>query len=247
MTKFSESYRKSHSSLGYGDHYSKTYEHGYYAQQWQQIEKPLLEQIFDALEKKDDIRYLDFACGTGRILTVAEKFFNNTTGVDISPEMLRVAKEVCKDSRLVQQDITKFPLQGEFDIITAFRFFLNAESALAHDVLSVFNKLLPERNGILILNIHVNRSSPLGMFYELRNKIKGTKTANTKSYREFRKILEDNNFEIEKVYWYSFLPRTGWYFDWIPKYMMLPIEKILQKVPFVSSAAQCFLVQCRKK
>lgn len=243
----SDSYRTSHASPGYGEHYSKTYEHGYYANQWQLIEKPLLKTVFGALKDRGRIRYLDFACGTGRILAVGEEFFGDTTGVDISDEMLRVAAQNCTKSKLIRQDITRSPLKTEYDVITAFRFFLNAEPVLADEVLNALHKLLPKKNGTLFINIHVNKNSPLGAIYELRNITTGRKLANTKKYIEFEGVLEQNGFLVERVFWYSFLPRIGWKFSRTSKYLMIPFENFFKLFPFCNGFAQCYLVQCRKK
>ena len=243
----SDSYRTSHTSPGHGEHYSRTYEHGYYAYQWQLIERPLLRSLFSELKDRDKIRYLDFACGTGRILSVAEEFFGDTTGVDISDEMLRVAAQSCTKSKLVRQDITRSPLKVEYDVISAFRFFLNAEPALSDEVLSALHKILCKKNGILVINIHVNKSSPLGVIYELRNLISGKKLANTKKYSEFEEVLERNGFFVEKVHWYSFLPRIGWKFARASKYLMVPFEKFFKLFPFCSTFSQCYLIKCRIK
>lgn len=243
----SVSYRTSHAKSGYGKHYAMTYKDGYYAYQWQQIEKPLLDDLFTAISEGGNKKYLDFACGTGRILGVGEQYFQNSTGVDISAEMLAVAEKNCQTSKLIQQDITKQPLKYKYDIVTAFRFFLNAEDELTDDVLRTLHSFLLVDDGILLLNIHVNANSPLGLFYKTRNAIQGKNSANTKTYRDMEVILLKNGFIIEKVYWYSFLPRTGWYFNWVSKYLMVPVETVFKKVPFLRFFAQCFLIQCRKR
>jgi SAM-dependent methyltransferase len=243
----SDSYRTSHSSPGYGEHYSKTYEHGYYAHQWRLIEKPLLRDVFATLKERDKIRYLDFACGTGRILGVGEEFFNDTTGVDVSTEMLRVAAQNCPKSKLIQQDITRNPIKAEYDVITAFRFFLNAEADLADEVLNEFYKLLSEENGKLIINIHVNKKSPLGIMYEFRNLITGKKLANTMRYDVFKDVLERNGFVVEKVIWYGFFPRFGNMFGEVSRYLIGPVESLFKLFPFCAGFAQCYLIQCRKK
>lgn len=241
-----DSYRTSHASPGYGEHYSKTYEHGYYAHQWELIERPLLRTVFARVKDSDKVRYLDFACGTGRILGVGEEFFADTTGVDVSDEMLRVAAQNCTKSKLIRQDITRLPLKAEYDIITAFRFFLNAEPELTDEVLGALYGLLPEKDGSMFINIHVNRSSPLGLIYELRNTLLGENRANTMSYSNFATTLEHNGFLIENVYWYSFLPRLGWRFERVTKHMMVPLERAFQLLPFCNRFAQCYLVECRK-
>ena len=41
-------------------------------------------------------RYLDFACGTGRVTSVVAPLARESVGVDISPSMLEAARERCK-------------------------------------------------------------------------------------------------------------------------------------------------------
>lgn len=241
-----DSYRTSHASPGHGAYYSKTYEHGYYAHQWQLIERPLLRSVFAKIKNREKVRYLDFACGTGRILGVGEEFFDDTTGIDISDEMLYVAGLNCTKSKLIRQDITRAPLRGTYDVITAFRFFLNAEPLLADEVLGALYDLLPETGGTMFINIHVNRNSPLGLIYELRNLLVGRNLANTKSYGVFRGTLEQNGFAVEKVHWYSFLPRLGWRFERASQHMMIPTERVFGSLRFCDGLAQSFLIHCRK-
>lgn len=246
MSEITKAYRESHASEGYGEVYSKTYEKGYYAYQWRYLEKPLLEKVFSKIKDSGAKRYLDFACGTGRILSVGEKYFDETTGVDISGAMLKIAQKNCKKSLLIERDITKEPLVGTFDVITSFRFFLNAEKSLADIILDRLKENL-SNDGVLVVNIHVNKSSPLGYAYRFRNALKGNKIANTMGYSEFKIDLENHGFSVEEVVWYSHLPRTGWYLEWVPKYLMIPVEKVFNKLFFLpKKMSQSFLLVCKK-
>ena len=83
--------------------------------------------------------YLDFACGTGRVLAHVAPHFQSTTGLDISETMLSRARERVRDATLVQGDATRDPLVLDgrrFDFITAFRFFLNAQPSLRDDAMA---------------------------------------------------------------------------------------------------------------
>ena len=76
---------------------------------------------------------IDFACGTGRVLEYLAGHASEVIGVDISPAMLEVARRRCPDARLVEGDITVDPelVTESADIVTAFRFLLNAEPRCA--------------------------------------------------------------------------------------------------------------------
>jgi SAM-dependent methyltransferase len=65
-----------------------------------------------SLIKKEDIRFLDIGCGTGKHLEILLKKGYKCDGVDLSPSMLKVAKKnIAKylpnfDSKLIEADIT---------------------------------------------------------------------------------------------------------------------------------------------
>ncbi|WP_204320864.1 hypothetical protein, partial [Enterobacter hormaechei] len=67
-TSSNSSYRQSHVSPGYAEYYERTYAEGYYAIQWEQVEKPLVRAILAEFARRGAMHSLDFACGTGRIL-----------------------------------------------------------------------------------------------------------------------------------------------------------------------------------
>jgi SAM-dependent methyltransferase len=106
--------------------------------------------------------YLDFACGTGRVLSHVERGFERAVGLDISPTMLAVARERVSNATLVQGDATRDPqaLQGrQFDFITAFRFFLNAQPSLRDAAMDFLAAALRDGDSRLLFNVHGNRYS----------------------------------------------------------------------------------------
>jgi len=105
--------------------------------------------------------YLDFACGTGRIISQLEHFANYSCGVDISESMLQFAKNKCSKSDFIQMDITRDPskIDRRFDLITSFRFFGNAQDELREKVLISLRQLL-KQDGYLIINNHRDPGIP---------------------------------------------------------------------------------------
>ena len=154
------SYRESHKEAGFGRHY----EEDVYAPEsadaslWA-LEKARLVELCER-HLAGSRSYLDFACGTGRILSVLADRFDVAEGVDISDEMLSVAREQGVGGRLVLGDLTREPdLVGEdYDLITAFRFFSNAEAELRDAAMGVLSAKLAS-DGVLIFNIHNMRPS----------------------------------------------------------------------------------------
>ena len=60
---------------------------------------------------------LDVACGTGRHLEYLRKFFR-VEGLDLSPEMLAVARSRCPDVPFREGSLMDFRLPGRFDAVT---------------------------------------------------------------------------------------------------------------------------------
>ena len=246
MSTKKTTYRKSHTAKGYGAHYQKTYTSGYYAILWDNVEKPLVKSVFEDIKTSGAKKCLDFACGTGRITAVAEDVFETVVGVDISADMLSVANKKLSRVRLIEQDITSHPLKEQFDVISSFRFFLNAEHQLSSSVLKSMYKML-EEDGTLVVNVHVNKWSLLGVVYRLRNSIGGRVTANTLGWKEFSKTLNAAGFHVVQTKWYGFYPRTGWMFSSVAKVCLFPFEKLCNASGlFPKRWAQNFIVVCKK-
>jgi SAM-dependent methyltransferase len=101
-------------------------------------------------------RYLDFACGTGRITHLLEPWARQSYGVDVSPGMLEVARRRCDRTTFLLGDVTRAEIDLEpVHLATAFRFFGNAQVELRREALRALAKLVVS-GGYLILNNHRN-------------------------------------------------------------------------------------------
>lgn len=114
-------------------------------------------------------RYLDFACGTGRITADLAPWSCHALGVDISPGMLEAARKRLPETSFMACDLTQDdPDVGTFDLVTAFRFFGNAEDALREAALrAIVKRMAPGAR--LILNNHRNP----GALYALLDRLTG--------------------------------------------------------------------------
>jgi SAM-dependent methyltransferase len=140
-------------------------------------------------------RYLDFACGTGRITSVVAPLVTNATGVDISESMLAVAKEKCPGTRFICADLTReSPDLGPFDLATSFRFFGNAEDALRRSVLRALARLL-RPGGMLIVNNHRNPESIGARLLHSSGIDEGMDLTNV----AFMAMLDEHDFTVEQV------------------------------------------------
>jgi SAM-dependent methyltransferase len=124
------------------------------------LERRALDEILRRHLVPGKIVHLDFACGTGRILGHLSRHVASATGVDVSPSMMEVARDTAPGAELIEADLTQRDVLGtrHFDLITAFRFFPNAEPELRRAVLPVLARHLAPR-GVLVFNNHKNRNS----------------------------------------------------------------------------------------
>ncbi|MFH1921976.1 MAG: class I SAM-dependent methyltransferase [Planctomycetota bacterium] len=121
------------------------------------IEQAQLTQLLQQFRQSHPrIDYLDFAAGTGRIISFMEEKVDAATGIEISQSMLDVARTKVKKVRLICADITVpgTPVEGKYDLITAFRFMLNAEPSLRVAALKALAARLKGKNSCLVFNNH---------------------------------------------------------------------------------------------
>ena len=91
-------------------------------------------------------RYLDFACGTGRITAIVAPLVRESVGVDLSESMLAEARPKCPATRFLQADLTREDVDiGQFDLATSFRFFGNAEHELRQAAIAAIAKRVRPR------------------------------------------------------------------------------------------------------
>ncbi|MGX5830204.1 class I SAM-dependent DNA methyltransferase [Mesorhizobium sp. 43Arga] len=208
------------------------------------IERPLAESNLRPLGGPGR-SCLDFACGTGRVTTVAGPLFAEVVGVDVSQCMLACAR-VPGNVKLVKADLTGAPLSKRFDVVTAFRFFLNAEDPLRREALSAIHEHLND-GGLLVSNIHMNATSPAGLVCRFLNRFQGRVVRSTLSIHAYRQMLASNGFVVERVIGYGFLPRPGWLLPRLCEILVRPVETICRRAGVPARFAQNFLVVARKR
>jgi SAM-dependent methyltransferase len=153
-------------------------------------------------------RYLDFACGTGRLLSALESYVAEARGVDISPAMLAVARRrVVKATLLCGDPTLDSSVVGEpHDVATAFRFFLNAEQPLREEAVKVLWAAL-KPDGLLIVNTHGNTWSLRTPSAIIRRYLLRQREVNVLSYARLERLLTDVGFAIVERRGFGFLPR----------------------------------------
>jgi SAM-dependent methyltransferase len=162
---YSEKFREATAAAEYeGFYIAGTADHAI----WTHERKILTDLIARHRKKWPACDYLDFACGTGRVIEFMERRVTTSRGIDISPEMLRLAAPKLQRSELICSDITKSDApEGKYDLITAFRFFLNAEPSLRVAVIKALAARLKNSESILVLTNHGNPFSYKGAMWPI--------------------------------------------------------------------------------
>ncbi|MCA8927172.1 MAG: methyltransferase domain-containing protein [Alphaproteobacteria bacterium] len=193
---------------------SKVYMKGSAADIWWEIER---QQITDFVEshfgRNNSGSYLDFACGTGRLCSFLETYFAKVDALDISEEMIDIAKEKCQKTNFICGDITTSgPNQlnlSSYDLVTAFRFLANSQESLRITALHKLREVMRDRNSVLIINNHGNPYSHRMLFlpyHYLKDKLNGKDLYGYLTNSTVRKYLDDAGFEIITIKGSGFIP-----------------------------------------
>ncbi len=180
---------------------------------WQ---RPVVEQILADFRHAHSrpVRLLDFACGSGRVISALENQVDIAEGIDISENMVAVARGKCRQARLQVGDILSQPelLQNKYDLIIAFRFLLNVEPELRGKILRRLREVLRAPTGRLLVNVHGNSRSlrhPAIRWRRWRERSqKSGAMLNEMSPAETKELLRASGFEIERQFGFGFLPPT---------------------------------------
>ena len=248
-------YRECHLQDNAAQGYRDVYTAGYYAAQWQQLEQPWLGRLFTELKSGGASRMLDIACGQGRISLLGAKYFRRVCGIDISPAMLARAQQfLANDPALSAANVTfevgdvqTYIADELFDVVTAFRFFLNAEDNLRLDGLRCARRNIAP-HGTFIANVHVAASSPLALFYGVANtaqRMLGKRSSDVRnaiSLGSLRKMFAAEGFRINRVHRYSLLPRVGSLTDKFAERYLAGVDRLGKLIPGLSLFSQAFVV-----
>jgi ubiquinone/menaquinone biosynthesis C-methylase UbiE len=194
------------------------YATGSYSTRIWQLQRPVLEKNLTDFRRArtEPVRLLDFACGTGRVLSCVEQFADTADGIDISENMVAVARTKCQRARLQVGNILSNPelLQKNYDVITCFRLLLNLESAMRGRILRELRRVIHEPSGRLLINIHGNSHSLRHPAIVWRRWRKQPETAevmlNEMSVAETEKLLGESGFEVVQKIGFGHLP-PGFY------------------------------------
>ena len=93
---------------------------------WDDMQVRNEEVIAEILFKGDireGVRVLDVACGTGVLFPDYKKLGADVTGIDISPEMVKIAKEKFPEAEVICGDVLDFSFKDKFDAVMIYNAF----------------------------------------------------------------------------------------------------------------------------
>lgn len=107
-------------------------------------------------------RVLDLACGTGKLVLELAKAGHIVHGVDLSPEMIKIAKEKTADLSNVSfgvQNMTEFKVTDKFDLVTCTFDSINylLSSMDVQDVLQRVASVLDAERGLFIFDANTEQ------------------------------------------------------------------------------------------
>ena len=240
------SYRDSHQHASKGIEYDEHYQ----SQSWQRYvwlrEKEIISKILRKYFGNRDIHFLDFACGTGRITSFLENRVKTSTGVDLSNSMLTIARKKLKRTEIVQADITTENILKErkFNLITAFRFFANAEAELRLAAIKALADLLAE-DGYLVFNNHHNIHSPWIKWAYMRHRQKNPQGIyNVMTIEDMKELVGHVGLVITEIYPVGFFhpPKIE-----IPQFLFNTIENIGCRFKSFTRFSECHIAVCSRR
>ena len=197
-------YRSSH--LQKGAHYDATLAATPFDAYMSAWERKLVPQIVHKFFPQGPSRYLDFACGTGRLTELIAPMAAQSTAVDISPSMIEEARRKCPRTSFHLGDITNDdPDLGSFDLVSSFRFFGNAQPDLRKAALRAISKRV-ERGGYLLINSHRN---PRALYVRVQRVTGGDAGGMDLHLAKLRALLSSHGFEIVHL-----KPIGAWMYRW---------------------------------
>jgi spore maturation protein CgeB len=159
---------------------------------WESGERDFKIIFGSLLSQLKDKKALEIGCGVGRLIYSASKYFNHITGIDVSGEAIKKAREFLADVHnvtLIEGDgITLEPIKNEdLDVVFAFGSLMSCPAIVTAGYLNEINRVL-KVNGTAILQLYFGNEQSV---YELD-------TLHLRCYHpdRFKEALEKCGFNI---------------------------------------------------
>lgn len=180
-----------------------------------ELEKKIILNFIKKLNKDNCLSHLDFASGSGRIAILLKNIFQDQYLVDISKSMLDRSRVDLPNAKIINQDFRNENLlqDKKFDLITAFRFFPNAEPALRNEAFKYLSDHL-KSNGHILINNHRNFWSIPLFFKRLTFRSDGFGM----THKEIKHLVEFYNLKILDYFSIGVLTskeKSKYFYPWI--------------------------------
>ena len=153
------------------------------------------------LKKYKSKKILEIGCGSGNLAKFFLKAGYNYTGIDLSKEMLKIAKELEPTAKFMHGDMRDLKLKNNFDaiLITGRSFTYMTTNEEVIQTFKSIHKIL-RNNGILVFD-NFNAKSIFGNFR-----------------KQFIQFARYKNRKYKRVSETSFNLKTGWTWNWYETY-----------------------------
>lgn len=238
------SYAAAHFVDGVAEEYDAVYAPTSYDTTMWTMQRPFVRSTLGrVLSRSHRLKYLDFACGTGRIISAVEDIATQALGIDISPLMLARARGRVTRSSLRCGDILRDATlaDDDYDAITAFRFFLNTEPEMRLPVMRDLARRLRGRESRLIFNVHGNARSVLALTDHYR-RLRGWPPAGTLPHSRVAEMIAAAGLEIETIRGYGLVPRRLYRTAFAP--LAKAADRYASRSPILASLTQDILYVC---
>jgi len=207
------------------------------------LEQRALDDVLRKHLGTSTISQLDFACGTGRILAHFQSKVGSATGVDVSRSMMEVARQVAPRTEFIEADLTKQDVLGDrqFNLITSFRFFPNAEPELRQAVIRVLARHLAP-GGVLVFNNHKNRNSIPRRVARMLGREAGDSTM---THQEVQQLVTGAGLRIVEVIPLASLPFSDNHLV-LPVSVLEFVERRISGVGALAGIAQDLIYVCAR-
>jgi SAM-dependent methyltransferase len=235
-------YRNSHQGEGKAKSYHSQFViNPYRAMVWT-IERAILDELVKTYFTGMVPTHLDFACGTGRVLAHLAPKVEKSTGVDVSLSMLDVARSEVDDVELICGDMTQDDLLGsrKFALITAFRFFPNAQPELRRGAMKALVARLDDE-GIFIFNNHKNHSSSI----YLLGRIFGRQGQREMKMSEVDELVAEAGLKVVETRHIGAFPSID-RLRLLPIFLLAPLERLFSRQPALAKLSSNVIYVCQK-
>lgn len=192
------------------------------------------DRIIGIIPYHDSLRVLDLGCGTGFLLSDILTLFPNAYGLDLSQDMLLVAKEKKSiNYRLVAGDGTRLPfLNGSFDVVMC-RGSLHHLPSLNSALREIYRVLAA--GGYLVFSEPSNGSLIVRLARRIMYRLSDKFDEEDEGYRmeTFADVISSNGFHIKSM---QYLGMLGYIFAGFPDRLGL-----LKHIPGNRTLVQFFI------